>query len=216
MTGNVCNIYHTYIHADVSHIGSLLAINDAVSLSITEATIKSIGISYGYGSDTRRANKLTATAVAYCLSLGYIVYLKNRTAQCTNRMKQAIAHRTDTIESKTEANHIEVILGEALYARRVTDMSQYLMREGRLQCRSSLNKACSLLMGKSIKLGTITTRKMREHRTRNDSRLSLKTLYKARHLIGAETKAAHTSIYLDVYGIMHIPLAFASTYHLVQ
>ena len=81
---NVGDINHAYVHADVAHVRSLLTIHDAVSQSIAEASVETVGIANGDGGDARGAYQLSASAVAYRFRFGYLMYLQYGALQRTD------------------------------------------------------------------------------------------------------------------------------------
>ena len=48
---NVRHVNHGYVHADVAHIFSLLAVDEAVAVAVAKMTIESVGIADRYCCD---------------------------------------------------------------------------------------------------------------------------------------------------------------------
>ena len=65
LAGDIGDVYHAHIHADITHIAGWPAIHDAVSASVAQAAVQSVGIANGYGGDARWAHQLSSAAVAY-------------------------------------------------------------------------------------------------------------------------------------------------------
>ena len=63
--GNVSHVNHRYIHADITHIGCLLAINQAVASTTTQMAVQAVGIANRDGGNQTVARKDALAAVAH-------------------------------------------------------------------------------------------------------------------------------------------------------
>ena len=63
--GDVRDINHAHVHADVAHIGRAPAIDEAESIAISQAAVESVGIANGDGSDARGTVHDGAARVAH-------------------------------------------------------------------------------------------------------------------------------------------------------
>ena len=216
MAGDVGDVYHAHIHADVAHVAGLLSVDDAVSVPVAQSAVESVGIANGDGGDARGAHQLSSTAVAHGFRFGHVVYLQYGGLKLADGVEQAVAHRTDAIEAEAQAHHVVMILGEAFDACRVAYVAQYLVGEGGLQGGGGFVEAGGLQVSEGVELGAVAACKMREHRAGNHSRLTAEATDEAGHLVGTEAQAAHARVDLDMYGVVQVAFTLARANHLFQ
>ena len=197
---DVSDVEHADVHADVSDIRCLLAVYERISAAIAEMTVQSVGIADGNGSNARRPFHHGAAAVPHARACGNIADLQDGGAQGGDARQPPVAEGVDTVKSQSEAAHVELALGESLYARRVADVPEYAIWHGFLQHGRSFVETFELLLREVIKPFIVATHKMRENGTRPQCLLSLQTLDESRHVVfGVESQPAHTGIQFDVY-----------------
>ena len=61
---DACNIYHGDIHTDVAHILCLLAVDEAVAMTVAEMAVQTVGIADRYGGDDAVVVDFALAAVA--------------------------------------------------------------------------------------------------------------------------------------------------------
>ena len=65
LTGNVGDIDHRYVHADITHVLSLLTMYQTVAMTVAKMTVKTVGIADRNSGNHRVALDLALAAVAY-------------------------------------------------------------------------------------------------------------------------------------------------------
>ena len=94
-----------------------------------------------------------------------MVHLQNGGLQRRDGIQDTIVTGVNAIETEAETTHVELSLGEVLDTSRIVDMAQDLMGEGRLQLAAASLEECELLSREAIKVITVGTHEMTEHRT---------------------------------------------------
>ena len=74
---NTRNIYHSYIHADISNVLSLLAVDKAIAMAVAQVSVESVGLSYWYCSYYTVLINLAFAAITDCISLRHIAHLQD-------------------------------------------------------------------------------------------------------------------------------------------
>ena len=98
---DVRNVNHSYVHADIAHVLSLLAVYETETVTVAEMAVQSVGVADRYRSDARVARELAASAVAHCLVCWHIVYLKNRCLQRCHIVYHRVVARVVAVQSKS-------------------------------------------------------------------------------------------------------------------
>ena len=107
----------------------MLAVNEAVAVTIAEMTVQSVGISDRNGGNARRTRERTTATVTDGLVSRNVMYLEDGGLQRGDVVKHRVIARVITVESESKATHVELALREVLNARRIVDVSEYLVRE---------------------------------------------------------------------------------------
>ena len=76
-TVDACNVYHSYIHTDIANIFGFLSVDKAVTMSITEVSVKPICITYWDSSYHTVSLKDCLSAVTNTLSSRKMMQLKD-------------------------------------------------------------------------------------------------------------------------------------------
>ena len=176
----------------------MLAVNKAVAVAIAEMTVQSVGISDRNGGNARRTRERTTATVTDGLVSRNVMYLEDGGLQRAHAV-DGLA-RVITVESESKATHVELALWEVLNARRIVDVSEYLVRECGTKLAATLLEEFELVSRELVEGVRIATYEMREDRTWDDRRLMFQTVYQLRHILQrVKAETVHASIQLDVY-----------------
>src|SRR5574344_116376 len=163
----VCHINHTHVHADISHIVSLLAIDQTVTATITQMTIQTVCITNRDSSNTAVTFKHCLARVAHRVSCRHMANLQDGCLQGCHIIKNMIISSIYAIEPQPQTHHVQMVFRKMLNTCRVAYMTDDLMRIGLLQQATCLVVTFKLTAREGVKLIAITTHKMAEHRTRH-------------------------------------------------
>jgi len=83
--GDVSDVDHGDVHADIADIGGRLAVYETVATTVAEVAVEAVGIADGDGGDARRTVEDAPPAVAHRLGRCDIVNLKDGSAKGTDR-----------------------------------------------------------------------------------------------------------------------------------
>ena len=67
-TRDVGDINHRHIHTDIAHVLCLLAMHQAVAMTIAEVTVQTVGLANRYGGNHRVALDFAFTTVAHSIT----------------------------------------------------------------------------------------------------------------------------------------------------
>ena len=183
MAVDACDVDHSHIHADITHILRLLAVNQTVTTAVAKMTVQTVGISYRYGGNDRIVVYLSLAAIAYSVAGRHMAHLEDCGLKRGYGVYDSVVTRINTVEAKSQTTHIHLSLREVLDACRVVHVTQYLMCECRLQLTASLIEEGKLTGGEIIEAIAVGTYEMAEHRARDNSILMLKTVDKLIHVV---------------------------------
>lgn len=77
LTVDTGNIYHGYVHTDISNILRFLSVDKTVTVAVSQMTVQTISIANRYCSYNTVVVYLSLTAVAYSISLRHVAHLQN-------------------------------------------------------------------------------------------------------------------------------------------
>jgi len=104
---DVCDINHAHIHTDVSHVGCLLSVDQAIAMSVAQMTVQAVGISDRNGSDAGIACENSFPAVAYGVVSRHIVNLQDGGLQGGDIVQHLVGKRVDAVESDSQTYHVK-------------------------------------------------------------------------------------------------------------
>ena len=120
---NVRDINHAHIHTDISHIVSLLPIDKAIAMAITQVAVETVSIANGDGSNAAGAHDSSLPTVTYRITWRNVANLQDSSFQRRQIMDDVVIDRVDAVQAQSEAAHIKVALRETLDTRRIADMA---------------------------------------------------------------------------------------------
>ena len=121
---DVGDVDHADVHADIADVGGRTAVDEAITIAVAQSAVESVGIADGDGGNTRRPLQSGATAVADGVALWYVAHLQNGGLEGGDSVDDGVRARIDAVESKSQAHHVEVVLGEVFNAGGVADVAQ--------------------------------------------------------------------------------------------
>lgn len=188
MAGNVRHVNHGHVHADVSHILCLLAIDQAVAMTIAQPTVQSIGITNGYSTYEAVAVKHCTTAVANRVARLHMAKLQDGGLERADAFQQGViaAIGLYSIQADAEAAHVELPFREMLDTGRVVNVPEYLVTESVLQASAFLIEQLELASGELVEVVAVGTNEMRENGTGNHGLLPMQTVNELTNLVGIE------------------------------
>ena len=130
---NVGHVDHRHVHADVAHVGCLLAVYEAVTPPAAETAVESVGVADRYRPDKTVARKYPLAAVAHGFVFRHGVNLQYRGLQRAHVVYHGVVAAVYAVQPEAEAAHVELTLGKMLYAGRIVHVADYLVAERRLK-----------------------------------------------------------------------------------
>lgn len=155
-----CYVYHGHVHADVAHILSLVAVNEAVAVAVAEMAVESVGIAYWYGSYHAVMFDFAFATVAHSVTRGHIVHLQYCGLERRYIVDNLVVAWVDAVKAEAKAASVELPIGEVLDASRVVDVAQNLVAESRLQPVAASDEQFILVRAEVVEAVTVRTDKM--------------------------------------------------------
>lgn len=116
LAGDVGDVDHSDVHADVAHIVGRLAVDQTVAAAVAQVPVESVGIADGDGCDERVAAEDGAARIADALACCHMAQLQDGGLQRGDVVDDSVVARIDAVEAQSKAAHVELAIGEVLDA----------------------------------------------------------------------------------------------------
>ena len=183
-----------------------MAVDEHMTVAVAEMAVEAIGISNSYDGDARGTRSNPAAVVPYTVSLGNVFDLGYFSFEGANGLDYLL-HRglgRDAVKPYAKTNHVELGLGEALYARRIEDMTENTGR-GKVIAQSCtpFGETFYLSPCEGIHFGVVGTGKMRENGLDAKRAVGCIEATDKRRYIGiGESKTVHSGIKFYMDGVL--------------
>lgn len=183
-----------------------MAVNEHMAVTVAEMAVEAICISNSYDGYARGTRSNPAAVVPYTVSFWNVFDLGYFSFEGANWLDYLL-HRglgRDAVKPYAKTNHVELGLGEALYARRIEDMAENTGR-GKVVAQSCtpFGETFYLSPCEGIHFGVVGTGKMRENGLDAKGTVGCVEATDKRRYIGiGESETVHPGIKFDMDGVL--------------